>query len=130
MQYITENPLSLPRTCVHTVSELGASHTEIKKKNNKNFSNSRGQDFILIFSILKSFLHRIIILLFNTRTFRSAKRQLAFKDRDSLTRSSVVTGSPLLLEATTILPSRLFMSSKLSESARTAMISLLTVMSN
>lgn len=48
----------------------------------------------------------------------------------TLTRSSAVTGCPFLLEATTILPNRFFISSKPSARARTAMISLLTVMSN
>lgn len=48
----------------------------------------------------------------------------------TLTRSSAVTGCPFLLEATTILPNRFFISSNPSARARTAMISLLTVMSN
>ncbi len=45
-------------------------------------------------------------------------------------RSSAVTGTPSLLLATTILPRRSRISSRLVVSARTAMISLATVMSN
>ena len=47
-----------------------------------------------------------------------------------LTRSSAVTGRPALLLATTILPSRSRMSRRSEVKARTAMISLATVMSN
>lgn len=44
-------------------------------------------------------------------------------------RSSAVMGIPLLLEATTIFPSRSLISAILVVKARTAMISLATVMS-
>ena len=52
------------------------------------------------------------------------------KKPPSFTRSSAVTGWPCLLLATTILPRRSRMSRRLVVSARTAMISLATVMSN
>lgn len=48
----------------------------------------------------------------------------------TLTKSSAVTGCPSLSLATTILPSRSFMSARLSVKASTAMISLATAMSN
>lgn len=50
--------------------------------------------------------------------------------RGTLTKSSAVTGCPSLSLATTILPSRSFMSARLSVKASTAMISLATAMSN
>lgn len=49
---------------------------------------------------------------------------------DTLTKSSAVMGCPFLSLATTILPSRSFMSLRLSVRASTAMISLATAMSN
>ena len=52
------------------------------------------------------------------------------RKRTQLTRSSAVTGSPLVLLATTILPRRSRMSLRLVVKARMAMISLATVMSN
>lgn len=51
-------------------------------------------------------------------------------EAEPLTRSSVVTGAPLRLVATTILARRWRMSSRLLVRASTAMISLATVMSN